>query len=408
MWSNTEPIHRWPESLLTEPARLALICAVLLAVFEVFIDWATWIQLNVAIVYGLPLVLAALGRNRRLLWGLTVVLLAATFVVYARQIPRGVFSAEEPFFLDRVLAALALVLTAALLHLWTLAVDAVEAQRRSIEAKNQDLEAANRELLRYEEEISRQNEELRQRREEAEQTSKRKTQLLASVSHDIRNPVTTISLAAEAIRRAIGASAAFQGISPLAEELQSSTRFLVNFVSEVLDVASFDSGTAVLHESEFCLDEVVADNCARLRTLAASKRLFLEVKTPELPIRIRTDRVKLIRIVENLVTNAIKFTDRGGVTVTAGLVAEQSVFVRVSDTGIGIDSADLQRIFNETVQLTNPGHPQRGWGLGLAICRRLITLMGGTISVESEPGRGSCFEVRLPLSCLCNDGQFES
>jgi signal transduction histidine kinase len=400
MWSNTQPINIRPESLLSEPVRLAIICAVLLAVFEVFVDWATWIQLNVSIVYGLPLVLVALARNRRLLWSLTVLLLAATFVVYAQQIPPGVFSAEEPFFLDRVLAALALVLTAALLHLWTLAVDAVEAQRQSIQVKNKDLESANRELLRYEEEISQQNEELRQRREEAEQTSKRKTQLLASVSHDIRNPVTTISLAAEAIRQAVRASDAFEGISPLADELQSSTHFLVNFVSEVLDVASFDSGTAVLHESEFCLDDVVVDSCARLRTLAASKRLFLAVNTPELPIRLRTDRVKLIRIIENLVTNAIKFTDRGGVTVTAGLVPEQSVFVRVSDTGVGIESADLQRIFNEAVQLTNPGHPQKGWGLGLAICRRLITLMGGTISVESEPGSGSSFEVRLPWSCF--------
>jgi signal transduction histidine kinase len=168
--------------------------AVCLAALLVFIDWITWVEFNEAIVYPLPLVLAAMTRSRRLLWGLALFLVGTTFAVYAVQVGPGVFSLREPFFINRVLAAGTVLLTAGVLHAWTLALDQLDEQDRSLKVQNEQLDAANRELRRCHEEITRQNEELDRRREEAEAASGRKTRLLASVSHDMRSPLHAINL----------------------------------------------------------------------------------------------------------------------------------------------------------------------------------------------------------------------
>ena len=157
--------------LLHYRPRPAGVLAVCLAAILVIIDWATWIELNEAIVYTLPLVLAAMARSRRLLWGLTLFLVGTVFAVYAMQIPPGAFSPREPFFVNRVLAAVAVMLTAGLLHALTLALDKLEEQAVRLQAQNEQADAANRELLRCYEEITRQNEELDRRRREAEAAS---------------------------------------------------------------------------------------------------------------------------------------------------------------------------------------------------------------------------------------------
>ena len=111
----------------------------------------------------------------------------------------------------------------------------------------------------------------------------------------------------------------------------------------------------------------------------------------------RTDRIKLGRIVTNLVMNAIKFTPSGGVTVSAAATNDGAAVIRVRDTGIGMAATELEHIFDEFAQVDPPaGNPNRGWGLGLAICRRLANFIGASIGVESMPGRGSIFTVRLP------------
>jgi signal transduction histidine kinase len=118
------------------------------------------------------------------------------------------------------------------------------------------------------------------------------------------------------------------------------------------------------------------------------------------PRSIKSDRVKLARIVTNLVSNAIKFTETGGVTVTAK-ITDQSITIRVRDTGIGIAAENLDRVFDEFSQLHCPeANRVKGWGLGLAICRRLIDLLGGAIAVESELGCGTTFSVHLPSACV--------
>jgi signal transduction histidine kinase len=389
------------EFLHRRPVPRAGVLAVLVAVLEVLIDWGTWVELNVAIVYSLPLIVAAVARSRRLLWSLAAWLVIMTFAVYFWQVQNGVFSFHETFFVDRILAAATVVFTAGILHVWTHALDTLDAQGRSLLEQNEQLEAANRELVRHEDRITRQNQELERRRREAEEASGRKTRLLASASHDIRTPVNTINMIAELIRRTASDPVISVQVPGLAQRLQANAMYLAGLLSEVLDTSSFESGTVEVHASEFSLDEMLTEWCRRLNTVAQAKGLQLDVETPEPAIRLNTDRPKLGRILTNLVSNAIKFTNAGTVTIGASLAPDNGAMLRVRDTGVGMASADLERIFNDFARVRDAAHaPNEGWGLGLPISRRLAELIGGSIKVESEPGRGSVFTVYLPSSCV--------
>src|SRR5439155_6668350 len=118
-------------------------------------------------------------------------------------------------------------------------------------------------------------------------------------------------------------------------------------------------------------------------------------------LRVRTDRIKLSRIIGNLVGNAIKFTERGKIRLEALSHDGQGVEIRISDTGVGIAPEFLRHIFDEFFQLRNPERDRtKGTGLGLSICKRLVDAMGGRIDVFSQPGVGSTFTVTLPSSAI--------
>ena len=379
----------------------ACVGAIALAVAEVIADAGTWAELDVATIYGIPLVLAAFTRSRRLLWGLTVALMLATFIIYTLQIQVGAFALRDALFVNRVLDAVALLLTAGLVHVWMMSLDIREAQANLLENQNRKLEAANDLLVAHEAQIVRQNEELTRRRQEAEEASGRKTRLLNAVSHDIRNPVNTINVMAEVIRRAAENPALATQVPQMAKRLQSSAQSLVALVSEVLDIAHLDSGLLQRRESTFSLNEFIDAKCRDLAQLAEAKSLHLESEVPDRIVRVRTDRIKLDRIITNLLTNAIKFTAKGSVTFSAAISLDGAIAIRVRDTGIGIADHELGRIFDEFAQFNVPlGKLNGGWGLGLAISRRLANFIGASISVESELGRGTVFAVLLPSECV--------
>ncbi|HLJ97585.1 MAG TPA: HAMP domain-containing sensor histidine kinase, partial [Gemmataceae bacterium] len=288
-----------PSALL---AKAAGMLAVFLALVEVFLDWVTAIDLNVAILYGLPLVVAAASRSRRLLWALALFLLVTTFAVYAVQIEPGVFSLRETHFVNRVLSGSALALTAGLVHAGMIGLDLLDAQRRSLQAQNKELEC---------------------RRRDAEETSQRNMRLLASVSHDIRTPISAINLMAEVLRRAADNHDVTVQVPDLARRLQTNALTLADLVGDVLDVARFEAVGAKLRLSEFSLNELLTEECARVHPLAEAKSLWLKVEPSQERIRLRSDRLKLVRVVANLLGNAIKYTDTGGVTVTADLGPER-------------------------------------------------------------------------------------
>ena len=172
-------------------------------------------------------------------------------------------------------------------------------------------------------------------------------------------------------------------------------------VSEILDIASFDSGRIELRSSAFSLDELLADECRRVLPLAQAKNLWLHDESTPLRISLQTDRAKLARIVGNLLANAIKFTENGGVTVRSAVMSEGGVHIGIGDTGIGIAAENLPVIFNEFARVGGAAvDHNKGWGLGLAICGRLVQALDGKITVTSELYRGSVFTVCLPSSCI--------
>jgi signal transduction histidine kinase len=383
------------------PVPLAGRLAVLLAALEVLLDVGTWLDLNVSIVYSLPLVLAAAARDRRLLWGLTLALVGATFAVYFTQIGPGGFLFSEAHFIDRVLAALTIVITAVLLDAWTNVLDMLDAQSRMLAEQNKGLESVNLALLHHKEEVLRQNELLERRRHEAEEASGRKTRLLASASHDIRAPVNAINLMAEVIRRYAESPLLVGQVPGMAQRLQANAASLSGLLAEVLDISAFDSGRVEIRDNEVSVNELLTEACSRLLPMAEAKGLRLTAELPEPPLWLRTDKVKLTRIVGNLLGNAIKFTERGSVTLSAERAPLGGALIRVSDTGVGIAPENLEAVFGEFAQLNGAQRgADAGWGLGLAICRRLAGLMGGSIAVDSALNRGTVFTVSLPAACV--------
>jgi signal transduction histidine kinase len=292
------------------------------------------------------------------------------------------------------------VLTAALLHVWIRSVEIREMQVGLLDDKNRELEAANAELVRREAQIAAQNELLERRRREAEEASGRKTELLAAVSHDIRSPLSSIQLTADVIRRTIGDPQLAAQIPGMAQRLHANAESLLEVASELIEVGSYDMGRVVCHVSEFELRELVAAKCGEALPLAQAKMLKLEIDAPEEPIFVATDRTKLGRILSNLIGNAVKFTRVGSVRVAIAEV-DGGVAMTVSDTGIGIAPERLPRIFDGDGPMRDTAAGQeRGFGLGLAICRRLANLLGGEIEAQSVPGAGSTFTFRLPASCV--------
>jgi PAS domain S-box-containing protein len=252
--------------------------------------------------------------------------------------------------------------------------------------------------------------ELDARRRTAEEASTRKSRFLAQVSHDIRNPVNAISLLAELLYRTASEDKMAAEVPGIAADLRKNAVSLVNLISDVLDLTRFDSGRIDLEETEFSLNALLLDECRTYQSMAADKGIELQCFPPPEPLTIRADRVKLSRVLGNLLSNALKFTEHGKVTISAGCSLGEGngdsdgsrmslpaplVWICVRDTGPGISDEFHQRIFDEFFQLRN-NQTHRGTGLGLAICKRLVEAMGGSIRVESKPGDGSSFTVEIP------------
>jgi signal transduction histidine kinase len=175
----------------------------------------------------------------------------------------------------------------------------------------------------------------------------------------------------------------------------------VHLVSDVLDVTRFDSGRVDLIESEFGIGDLLTEDCRQFVQTARDKGLLFSCETPPRPIQVRADKVKLSRVFSNVVANAVKFTETGGVKVEAIHAANGGIEIRVADTGPGIEPEYADRIFDEYFQLRNPHRDaSRGSGLGLAISRRLIQAMGGDITVQSALGKGSTFTITLPPTAV--------
>jgi signal transduction histidine kinase len=223
--------------------------------------------------------------------------------------------------------------------------------------------------------------------------SEAKSRFLASVSHELRTPMNAILGFTDALLAGVD--------GPLNDEqaeslgwVQRGGRDLLGLINEILDLSKIEAGKLTLEPAPFDPRELIESIVAQHRSLAEQKGNELNWRDAGMPEQVVLDRQRVRQILVNLLGNALKFTEQGGVYVEAETVADATLHVTVRDTGRGIAAEKHEQIFEEFRQAEGD---VTGTGLGLAISRRLARAMGGDITVESQLGRGSTFHVTLPV-----------
>ncbi len=235
-------------------------------------------------------------------------------------------------------------------------------------------------------------------RDEAMHANTFKGQLLANVSHELRTPLGIILGYADLLIRKSYGELTEKQFSVL-HRIKDSTHYLDGLVSELLDQAQLDSGRLKLSNAQFEPREVFGKTCAQLSVLAEAKKLQFHFSiSDDLPISIVGDSQRLKQILVNLISNAVKFTEEGSVTVRIFMPTQTTWSMQITDTGPGIPPEAQKTVFEPFKQLPEAARVLRkGYGLGLSITKQLINLMGGDVQLESEVGKGTTFTITLPL-----------
>jgi signal transduction histidine kinase len=237
------------------------------------------------------------------------------------------------------------------------------------------------------------------RRRSLQEANRLKSEFVANMSHELRTPLNGI----------IGFSEFLIDEKPgklnpkqheYLTDILNSGRHLLQLINDVLDLAKVEAGKMELFPEHFSVRSAIDEVCSALRSLAREKQIDLRSAVAAEVEVVLLDPQRFKQILYNLISNAVKFTGEGGtVEVSAGPHDENGMSVKVQDTGIGIRKEDFARLFVEFEQLDSSlARRYEGTGLGLALTKKIIELQNGTISVESEVGKGSAFTVILPLN----------
>ena len=229
---------------------------------------------------------------------------------------------------------------------------------------------------------------------ETERIMAQRERLLLTITHDIKAPAASIAGFIELLSEQVSRPKALAYI----DSMRHSAIHLQQLVAALLDYHLLESGKAEQHDVSFVPQQLAKSCVEEFKPMAAEKGLdiTLGTLTPNCGDLWRSDAFRVKQIMSNLIGNAVKYTDRGGVKVEIRISPRQHLIIYVSDTGRGMSQADCQRIFDAFTRLPN-GQGKEGVGLGLSITREVVQMLGGTITVTSEEGKGSCFTVSLPI-----------
>ena len=333
------------------------------------------------------------------------------------------FTSIQLAFLDQLLESLGIVVatieatmrTDELLRQSQGLAEELKTQQLELQMTNEELEEKARQLAAQKAEVERKNKEVELAKQELEEkaeqlalTSRYKSEFLANMSHELRTPLNSLLILSKQLADNKGGNLTERQVE-YARTIHQAGGDLLELINEILDLAKIESGTMAIEPTDVAFEELRDYVDRTFRQLASEKGLALDVGIADgVPPSIRTDDMRLKQVLRNLMSNAIKFTDRGHVKMSIRRVdqavwnvrapAGRIVAFAVEDTGIGIPK-DKQRIIFEAFQQVDSGPARRygGTGLGLSISREIATLLGGSLEVESEPGKGSTFTLYLPL-----------
>ncbi|WP_332856075.1 CHASE3 domain-containing protein, partial [Duganella sp. S19_KUP01_CR8] len=275
----------------------------------------------------------------------------------------------------------------------------LENQKAELEQTNEQLAEQGMALDQKNAALGKAQQELEQRAAELERASQYKSQFLANMSHELRTPLNSSLILAKLLSENASGNLHEEQVR-FAHTIYAAGNDLLNLINDILDISKVEAGKLELVPEQLSLRQVVDGMAMVFDPLAQQKKLAFHVQLADgLAATMVSDRQRLAQILKNLLSNALKFTSSGQITLAVRPAGDGQVAFAVQDSGIGIRAEDQQGIFNAFQQADGTtSRKYGGTGLGLSISRDLAQLLGGSISLVSEPGRGSCFTLTLPLA----------
>ncbi len=264
-----------------------------------------------------------------------------------------------------------------------------------LEQKNHEMAAQQRELAVQANELTEQNTELEMQKQQLHESNRLKSAFLSNMSHELRTPLNSVIALSGVLHRRLAQTIPAEEYSYL-EVIERNGKNLLSLINDILDLSRIEAGREDICVSRFAVRTWIDEIIEMIGPQAREKNITLtRMVADDLPA-ITSDPDKCRHILQNLVGNAVKFTEHGSVEVSARWVDDE-LWVAVCDTGIGIAGEHIERIFDEFRQADDStSRKYGGTGLGLAIARNYANLLGGRITVESVPGQGTTFTLRLP------------
>ena len=278
---------------------------------------------------------------------------------------------------------------------------------KKLEYQNSELEAQKTEMTSQSTELMEQNRELEMQKNQLSEASQLKTNFLSNMSHELRTPLNSVIALSGVLNRRLANKIPDDEYSYL-EVIERNGKNLLSLINDILDISRIESGKEEIEITKFSSRNLISDVVNMIHPQAKQKNIELIQKTGDQDIILTGDQDKCRHILQNLIGNAVKFTEKGTVEITT-IQVEKDIKIKVTDTGIGISENHLSHIFDEFRQ-ADAGTSRRfgGTGLGLAIAKKYANLLGGTIAVESIFGEGSSFTLNLPMNYAAEDRIIET
>ena len=272
----------------------------------------------------------------------------------------------------------------------------LEAQAEELQEQSEELQHQARELQKSSDELLMQNQELEMQRIQVEETTRLKSEFLSNMSHELRTPLNSINALSHVLIRQASHKLSAEENEYLIVVERNGKRLLA-LINDILDLSKVEAGKIELQPRPLSLNALINQVADNLQPLVKQKNIAMTFESPGESIDIETDESRLDQVLVNVIGNAVKFTDKGGVTISLSK-DEKAIHIEVKDTGIGISQDAIPYIFDEFRQVDgSTSRSYEGTGLGLAIANKLVHALHGKIAVESTLGKGSAFTISLPL-----------